>query len=71
MKRELDTRINAHGDRITLMWYPGADRVELEVEDAEHRTLRRMRIPAARARDAFDHPYLYLPAEPPALAVAA
>ena len=71
MKRELDTRINAHGDRISLVWYPGADRVELEVEHGEHGSVHRMRISAERARDAFDHPYLYLPAEPPALAAAA
>ena len=71
MKRELDTRINAHGDRISLVWYPAADRVELEVEDGERGRVQRMRIPAASARDAFDHPYLYLPTEQAALATAA
>jgi hypothetical protein len=69
MKRELDSRINAHGDRISLVWYARTDRIEIHVEDVEL-TTRRASVPAACARDAFEHPYLYLPAEEPALLAA-
>jgi hypothetical protein len=69
MKRELDTRINAHGENISLVWYARTDRIEIQVEDVEG-ALRRASVPAACARDAFEHPYLYLPAEYPALLAA-
>jgi hypothetical protein len=63
MKRELDSRTNAQGERITLVWYPGADRVAIELSSGVEgaRTLTAS-VPKARARDAFDHPYLYLDA---------
>ena len=61
MKRELDSRINAHGERITLVWYPVVDRVAIELESGvEGEPTRTAPVPKARARDAFDHPYLYL-----------
>ena len=63
MKRELDSRVNAHGERITLVWYPVVDRVAIELESAVEGTpTRTAPVPKARARDAFDHPYLYLDA---------
>ena len=63
MKRELDSRTNAHGERITLVWYPAVDRVAIELESADPGVPRRTApVPNARARDAFEHPYLYLDA---------
>jgi hypothetical protein len=63
MKRELDSRTNAHGERITLVWYPVVDRVAIELESAvDGVPTRTAPVPKARARDAFDHPYLYLEA---------
>jgi hypothetical protein len=63
MRRELDTRINAEGNRISLLWLPSLDRIEIAVEDRELGAVRRAAIPPDRARDAFEHPFLYLPAE--------
>ena len=70
MRRELDTRINAEGIRISLVWLPGLDRIEIAVEDRERGDVRRAAIPPDRARDAFQHPFLYLPAETPELVAA-
>jgi hypothetical protein len=59
MKRELDSRLNTHGERITLVWYSDTDAVEIELADGEG-TLRTAPVPAHRALDAFHHPYLYV-----------
>ena len=68
MKRELDSRTNAHGERIRLVWYPASDRVELELTDATYGFVRSVPVPSASAVDAFNHPYLYL--EPASAEVA-
>ncbi len=59
MKRELDSRYNTHGERVTLVWDSETDTVEIELADGEG-TIRTAPVPAHRALDAFRHPYLYV-----------
>ncbi len=59
MKRELDSRLNTHGERVTLVWHSETDAVEIELADEEG-TVRTAPVPAHRALDAFRHPYLYV-----------
>jgi hypothetical protein len=59
MKRELDSRLNSHGERVTLVWDSETDAVEIELRDGEGIT-RTAPVPAHRALDAFCHPYLYV-----------
>jgi len=60
MKRELDTRINADGDRISLHWHQASGQLEIEVEDGLG-NVHAAYVSPRRARDAFEHPFLYLP----------
>jgi hypothetical protein len=71
MKRELDRRTNAHGEEVTLVWYPRTDSVEIEVRDPEAGYTRSAPVPGRNALDAFDHPYLYLDVIGPAALLAA
>ena len=59
MKRELDSRLNTHGERVTLVWHSETDAVEIERADDEG-TVRTAPVPAHRALDAFRHPSLYV-----------
>ena len=59
MYRELDTRTNADGDLVTLLWNEDTDSLELRVEPATGATLV-ARVTKERAVDAFRHPYLYV-----------
>ena len=59
MKRELDSRLNTHGERVTLVWHSETNAVEIELADEEG-TVRAAPVPAHRALDAFRHPYLYV-----------
>ena len=70
MKRELDSRFNTHGERVTLVWHSETDAVEIELanEKAHGRTAP---VPAHRALDAFRHPYLYVDPTPIPTLVAA
>lgn len=60
MKRELDTRINGDGDRISLHWHQASGQLEIEVEDGLG-NVRTAYVSPRKARDAFEHPFLYLP----------
>ena len=60
MKRELDTRINADGDRISLHWHQASGQLEIEVEDGLG-NVHTAYVSPRKARDAFEHPFLYLP----------
>jgi hypothetical protein len=59
MKRELDSRLNAHGEHVRLYWDSLTDAVELELSDDEG-NVRSAPVPAHLALDAFRHPYLYV-----------
>jgi hypothetical protein len=58
MRHEIDTRINATGDQVTLYWYPRTGRVCVEVESDEESA--RVFVEPETALDAFHHPFLYL-----------
>ena len=45
MKRELDRRTNAHGEEVTLVWYPRTNSVEIEVRDPEAGYTRSAPVP--------------------------
>lgn len=62
MIRELDSRTNAHGDRIRLLWLERTGTVAIEVEAASG-AVHRTPVAAAQALDAFHHPYVYLDEE--------
>ncbi len=59
-ERELDYR-EGDGLEVALVWYPGRDAIAVKVLDT--RTGERFEIPVdpASARDAFEHPFAYLP----------
>ena len=59
-ERELDYR-EGDGLEVALVWYPGRDVIAVKVLDT--RTGERFEIPVdpASARDAFGHPFAYLP----------
>jgi hypothetical protein len=67
MARELDSR-ESDGLEITLVWYPAEDAIAVKVLDT--RTGERLEFPvdAARARDAFAHPFAYAAVLSPELA---
>lgn len=56
--RELAYRY-ADGVHVTLVWYPSTDRVVVEVVDEKSRESFDFEARAARALDAFWHPYAY------------
>jgi hypothetical protein len=56
--RELAHRY-ADGVHVTLLWYPRTDRVVIEVFDEKNEKSFEFEAPAARALDAFWHPYAY------------
>ena len=56
--RELASRY-ADGVHVTLIWYPTTDRVMVEVFDERNSATFEFEAPAARALDAFWHPYAY------------
>ena len=56
--RELAYRF-ADGVHVTLVWYPRVDRVMVEVFDEKADGTFEFEAPAARALDAFWHPYAY------------
>ena len=61
MHRELDSRITPEGDVIGLWWDDETDVVDLVIEPVAG---ERCSVPVAseRARDAFWHPWAYVPA---------
>ena len=56
--RELAYR-HSDGVHVTLVWYPTTDRVVVEVFDENAGETFEVEVPAARALDAFWHPYAY------------
>jgi hypothetical protein len=56
--RELAHRYS-DGVHVTLVWYPSTDRVMIEVFDEGSGETFEFEAPAARALDAFWHPYAY------------
>jgi hypothetical protein len=56
--RELAYR-HADGVHVTLLWEPSTDRVTVEVFDEGSGETFEFDAPAARALDAFWHPYAY------------
>jgi hypothetical protein len=56
--RELAHRY-ADGVHVTLVWHPSTDRVMIEVFDEATGETFEFEAPAARALDAFWHPYAY------------
>jgi hypothetical protein len=71
MKRELDARTTAEGERVCLVWDDEAEKIELRVEDDDGHVLEAVEVPRMRARDAFEHPYVYLTAPSAAIYVEA
>ena len=70
MRRELDSRLNVHGELIRLVWDTDTDCVEIELSD-DAGNVRTAQVPPHRALDAFRHPYLYVdPTCLPALVAA-
>lgn len=58
--RELDRR-ETHGLVVTLLWSKDENKVFVSVDDARFGLSEQAAVPAARAREAFEHPYAYLP----------
>jgi hypothetical protein len=56
--RELDRR-SSHGLEVALLWDPHSDRVFVEVTDERTAERLQLQVDAARALDAFHHPYAY------------
>lgn len=56
--RELAYRYS-DGVHVTLLWYPSTDRITIEVFDEGLDETFDFEAPAARALDAFWHPYAY------------
>jgi hypothetical protein len=56
--RELAHRYS-DGVHVTLVWHPSTDRVMIEVFDEGSGETFEFEAPAARALDAFWHPYAY------------
>jgi hypothetical protein len=56
--RELAHR-SADGVHVTLLWHPSTDRVSVQVSDEGSGDTFEFEAPAARALDAFWHPYAY------------
>jgi hypothetical protein len=56
--RELAHR-HADGVHVTLLWHPSTDRVTVDVFDEGSGEKFEFEAPAARALDAFWHPYAY------------
>jgi len=70
MRRELDSRLNIHGELVRLVWHSDSDCVEIELSDDDG-NVRAAPVPAHLALDAFRHPYLYVdPTCLPALVAA-
>jgi hypothetical protein len=55
---ELHHRV-ADGIHVTLLWYPEANRVTVEVFDEAVGESFEFEVPSARALDAFHHPFAY------------
>jgi hypothetical protein len=62
MIRELDSRTNAHGDRIRLLWLSGSGEVAIEIAQGASGVVHRAPVAAGSALDAFQHPYVYVDA---------
>jgi hypothetical protein len=60
MTRELAHREN-DGLEVRLIWVQPTDEVLLSVLDTRHAQLHEAFVPPARALDAFQHPFAYLP----------
>jgi hypothetical protein len=56
--RELDAR-TSDGIDVRLLWNPVTNRVSLTVEDEHTGVWFELEVPAAKALDAFRHPYEY------------
>jgi hypothetical protein len=70
MRRELDSRMNLHGELVRLVWDSLSDCVEIELSDDDG-NVRTAEVPSHLALDAFRHPYLYVdPTCLPALVAA-
>ena len=54
--RELDSR-NTNGITVTLLWSPETEETYVEISTNE--SCEVFPVPAAEARQAFDHPYVY------------
>lgn len=61
MIRELDSRTTDSGDLVSLVWNDATDSVELRVQRAAGTEPICLKVPPDRAREAFTHPYVYLP----------
>ena len=63
LPRELDAR-SCNGIEVRLLWHPGqASRITVEVADRSRDDAFTFDAPAARALDAFHHPYAYAAAQ--------
>ena len=58
--RELDHR-SGDGLEIRLLWHAPTNRVSVAVEDERHAESFEFEVSAARALDAFRHPFAYEP----------
>lgn len=61
MIRELDSRKTDTGDLVTLVWNDVTDSVELHVHPAAGTEPICVPVRRDRAREVFEHPYVYLP----------
>jgi hypothetical protein len=58
MKKELSYR-EADGVQVWLLWQPGADGVNVRVEDARSDESFELDVSGHDALDAFQHPFAY------------
>ena len=70
MTEELAHREN-DGLEVSLLWRRDDDSVAIDVHDAKSDVRLVFGVPRDRALDAFNHPFLYAPAEEPSYAEAA
>jgi hypothetical protein len=70
MTQELAHREN-DGLEVSLLWQPDDDSVAIGVHDAKSDLHLVFAVPRDRALDAFNHPFLYAPAEEASYAEAA
>jgi|tagenome__1003787_1003787.scaffolds.fasta_scaffold15071072_2 hypothetical protein len=59
---ELDRRSSKHLD-VILLWNRLDNTVSIDVTDWDGETHFRVEVPRERALDAFNHPFMYAPAE--------
>lgn len=58
-RRELAQRVNG-GLEITLYWHPNDDGTSIEIYEAATDETISFAVPAARALEAFNHPFAHL-----------